>query len=114
MTAPMTAPMTVPMGDQGMRPQSSNSSRFRRPNPNPVAPISDYVSQDILTQRIEEMKKEAINLFYAGKFAESESIFQEVLTILQSIYPFNHPECVKIEKSILMVQRKSTQPKSFL
>lgn len=52
-------------------------------------------------------KKEAVVQYNAGDFVQAEALFRQVLEIVQSMYPPNHPECIKAEKSIMLVQRKA-------
>lgn len=55
---------------------------------------------------IQKLRLEAIKLYNKSEFIDAIEKFQEVLLVLQIIYPENHPECVKVEKSIVAIQRK--------
>jgi hypothetical protein len=64
---------------------------------------------NVMEEKIKLSQKHAIMLFNQNKFDESLVYFEDVLRMLQMMYPANHPECVKAEKSILLVQRKMGQ-----
>lgn len=60
--------------------------------------------------RLQAMQKEAVLQFNAGHYDQAERHFRSLLPLVQAVYPPNHPECLKVEKSILMVQRKAQHP----
>jgi hypothetical protein len=64
-----------------------------------------------LQERVGSLQQEAIGLYNKGKYNDSEQQFRSLLSYLQTVYPSNHPECIKVEKSILMVQRKAQLPR---
>jgi Ca2+-binding EF-hand superfamily protein len=102
--------MVPPRGDQSFnRPTTNQGGRLR---PSASTPASSQGNQgEMLQQRIQEMEKTAILSYNQGKYAESEQAFKAMLNMLRVLYPENHPECIKVEKSILMVQRKSQIPR---
>lgn len=107
-TAPAQPAMLVaPMGDQsfGSRPQSANRSGVRGGS-RTLQPTSNSNAMD---EKIKLTQRQAILLFNENKFADACMYFQEVLCLLQLVYPANHPECIKAEKSILLTQRKLMQ-----
>jgi hypothetical protein len=60
-------------------------------------------------EKADSLRREAILEFNNGNFKDAIELFKIVLQLLQSLYPTNHPECVKAEKSILLAQRKCQQ-----
>lgn len=96
--------MVAPRGDQSFnRPSTHQVSRIR----GPAAPNQ----ADVLQQRIQDMEKAAILAYNQGKYSDAEQSFKAMLNMSQLLYPPNHPECIKVEKSILMVQRKLQLPR---
>lgn len=67
------------------------------------------VTPQMIEEKANAIRRDAILEFNAGNFKDALEYFKLVLQLLQSIYPANHPECVKAEKSILLTQRKSQQ-----
>lgn len=65
----------------------------------------------MVEEKASNFRRDAILEFNAGNFKDALEYFKLVLQLLQSLYPANHPECVKAEKSILLVQRKIQQLK---
>ena len=64
------------------------------------------VTSVTIEKEIQSLYKEGIALFNDGKFAAAEDKFEDMLAAQQIMYPPDHPEIVKTEKAILMVQRR--------
>lgn len=115
------SPMMIPpRGDQSFnrpgtnqgiryRPTASGSTAASYGAQNNAASVANQTT--MLQQRVQEMEKAAILAYNQGKYTDSEQSFKAMLNMLRTIYPSNHPECVKVEKSILMVQRKTQLPR---
>lgn len=61
-----------------------------------------------MIEELKAMQLKAVKHYSSQKYDEAENIFKEILAVLQTIYPVDHPECAKAESSILMVQRRKT------
>lgn len=115
------SPMMIPpRGDQSFnrpgtnqgiryRPTASTSTAASYGAQNNAASVANQTT--MLQQRVQEMEKAAILAYNQGKYNDSEQSFKAMLNMLRTMYPSNHPECVKVEKSILMVQRKTQLPR---
>lgn len=64
------------------------------------------VSESVVLRELKSIQTIAVQAYNAGDLQESEKRFIEALTVLQMIYPPNHPEVIKAEKSVSMVQKK--------
>jgi len=74
-------------------------------NPIGYCVVGDSDELNVMDE-VKKLRVEAVSKFSAQQFEEAEMLFSEILEVMQSIYPPDHPECVKAEKSILMVQQK--------
>ncbi|RYH20393.1 hypothetical protein EON65_23590, partial [archaeon] len=102
--------LNAPMGDQSVRRPSSASATGRQDRLNNMYNSNtNHAKASALEEKIAVMKRQAVVLFNQNKFEESLAYFEEVLRLLQSLYPPNHPECIKGEKSIILVQRRLSQ-----
>lgn len=99
---------STPISATSQRPLSARGYGGVRANLNSTAP-AHMQNGNVLSaeDQLNAFKKEAIMQFNAGNFQQAEALFKQVLEIVQSMYPPNHPECIKAEKSILLVQRKA-------
>ena len=60
-----------------------------------------------LKEEVTKLQLEAVKCYNNQQYDEAEAIFRDILQVLQEVYhSSNHPDCVKTEKSILMVQRR--------
>jgi hypothetical protein len=59
-----------------------------------------------IQEELRKLQLEAIKRYNDQQYDDAEALFSEMLEVLKTIYPANHPECVKAEKSIIMVQRR--------
>lgn len=64
------------------------------------------MSESVVLRDLKAIQTIAVQAYNAGDYQESEKRFIEALAVLQMLYPPNHPECLKAEKSITMVQNK--------
>lgn len=55
------------------------------------------------------IQKEAVACYNNMQLAAAEAKFADVLEVMRLLYPATHPECIRAEKSVLMVQRKRAQ-----
>lgn len=55
----------------------------------------------------QECYKQGIQYYNAQQYDEAYAMFLQAKQILQSMYPLHHPECQKIEKSLVLVERKA-------
>lgn len=56
---------------------------------------------------MKDLQRSAISSYNSGDYQVAEAKFTEVLQVAQLIYSPTHPEYIKAEKSLIMVQRKS-------
>lgn len=64
------------------------------------------VSESVVLRELKAIQTIAVQAYNAGDLQESEKRFIESLAVLQMIYPPNHPDVIKAEKSVSMVQSK--------
>lgn len=57
------------------------------------------------------IQTQAVTAFNLGNYQEAEKKFTEAKAVVQMMYPPGHPECVKADKSLLMVQTKARAAK---
>jgi hypothetical protein len=93
------------------RPMSARSGSVR---PTLIAatqqlPTEAEHKHEVNMDKLNYLKREAVKLYNAQDYSNAEFLFQEALVLTRSMYSPNHPECVKAEKSILMVRRKQQQ-----
>eukprot|EP00981_Chlorochromonas_danica_P005725 scaffold1182_cov229-Ochromonas_danica.AAC.1 len=101
--------LVTPRGDQGFasRPKSaSGGGSIRRTTNLLQQQANNPATKSAMEEKIRLTQRQAILLFNQNNFEEALSYFEESLKLLQMIYPSNHPECIKAEKSILLTQRK--------
>ena len=60
-------------------------------------------------EEIQVLRNQAIKHFNDFDYDEAETKFQDVLAALLMMHPSDHPEVVKTEQSILLVQRRKLQ-----
>lgn len=106
------------VGDQSMPPPLPNNGRPKSAaaggrgyqlmsnNPTPRSNSQQSVTPRMAEEKANNLRRDAILEFNAGNFKDALELFKLVLQIMQALYPPNHPECVKAEKSILLAQRK--------
>ena len=59
-----------------------------------------------MKEELQAMQLKAVKFYISQNYEEAENIFKEILAVLQTVYPVDHPECAKAENSVLMVQRR--------
>lgn len=98
----------APRGDQGFssRPKSAGGGGIRRTSNLLQQQANSAATKSAMEEKIRLTQRQAILLFNQNNFEEALGYFEESLKLLQMIYPSNHPECIKAEKSILLTQRK--------
>lgn len=67
------------------------------------------VDEDAVLSEAKAIQVEAVTCYNNMQYAAAEAKFADVLEVMRLLYPATHPECIKAEKSVLMVQRKRAQ-----
>jgi len=56
--------------------------------------------------QVKELQRSAVLAYNDRKYNVALAQFRDAADTLQLLYPHDHPECVKVRKSIEMVRRK--------
>jgi hypothetical protein len=64
------------------------------------------VQEDKILLEARELQRQAVICYNNQQYAQAEAKFRDVWEVMKLLFPPGHPECVRAEKSVLMVQRK--------
>jgi hypothetical protein len=64
------------------------------------------VQEDKILLEARELQRQAVLCYNNQQYAQAEAKFRDVCEVMKMLFPAGHPECVRAEKSVLMVQRK--------
>lgn len=67
----------------------------------------DLVSEAELRDELLQLQNKAVICFNKEMFAEAEANFTEALQVMSMLFPANHPEVTKLERSLELVRRKA-------
>eukprot|EP01034_Spumella_vulgaris_P024624 gene24624-30992_t len=94
------------------RPSSANSygrssaNRGRADNNQYAQNNQKGMSEADIQSELKTLQTRSIALYNQGLFEPSLEVFTQVLAAVQLLYPPNHPEVIKAEKSVALVTRK--------
>lgn len=60
----------------------------------------------VIQSELKALQSQSIALYNQGLFDSALECFTQVLSAVQLLYPSNHPEVLKAEKSVALVSRK--------
>ena len=88
---------------------SANTNKTSPPSagvssPSRIASNADAVNE--IKGEISRLQGDAIKYYNQQDYITAEEAFKEVLNTQHLLFPENHPDIIKTEKSILLVQRK--------
>jgi hypothetical protein len=74
--------------------------------------VLNAVNEDAVLQEAKALQREAVLCYNNQQFAEAEARFRDVHEVMKLLFPPTHPEVIKAEKSVQLVQRKAAQQSS--
>lgn len=64
------------------------------------------MDEDAIIQQAKDLQRNAVLCYNKQQYTQAESKFRDVWEVMKMLYPPSHPEVIKAEKSVRMVQRK--------
>lgn len=67
------------------------------------------MNEDAVLREARALQREAVVCYNNQQYTKAEAMFRDVLEVMQLLFPATHPEVIKAEKSVQMLQRKLAQ-----